>query len=349
MFKKLWYKIVNNRDWILIILGSFLILFSVFNLINFNPFRILQNLQKTPAVEQEGFAPLFIPGTIDDIHQIKADSEQDTVNIYIPERIVIEKINLDAPVKTAETLNATIDDQEVTQFLIPEEYAGGWHEGSASLGMIGNTVISGHHNAFGEVFANLEYLEAGDEIIMLSGANEFYYLIVNKMILPEKEEPLETRLDNARWILSSEDERLTLVTCWPDNSNSHRLILVAVPSESPKLEATPTPEGIDTFQLDRPLTEILIAGTATQTLDQEFIVRNAGRFSVNIRDLPTMDGEIVGSLKAGDEANGLGRSDNGEWIYVNYNTIKGWVSAEVVQILSTVESLPTIGLPTATP
>jgi Sortase (surface protein transpeptidase) len=101
--------------------------------------------------------------------------------------------------------------------------------------VVGNTVISGHHNAFGKVFEHLIDLEVGDEVIMLSGIHEFYYVIVNKMILPEKEESLDRRLQNARWILSSTDERLTLVTCWPANSNSHRLILVAVPEENPSL------------------------------------------------------------------------------------------------------------------
>jgi len=36
-------------------------------------------------------------------------------------------------------------------------------------------------------------------------------------------------LQNARWIMASSDERLTLVTCWPAYSNTHRLILVAKP------------------------------------------------------------------------------------------------------------------------
>jgi sortase A len=49
------------------------------------------------------------------------------------------------------------------------------------------------------------------------------------MIVPERSATPEERLDNARWILPSNDERLTLITCWPYDSNSHRLILVAAP------------------------------------------------------------------------------------------------------------------------
>jgi len=49
------------------------------------------------------------------------------------------------------------------------------------------------------------------------------------MILPERNEPVDTRLQNARWILPSADERLTLLTCWPYTTNTHRLIIVAIP------------------------------------------------------------------------------------------------------------------------
>ena len=187
---KIWQTIKDNKDWLLIILGTILIIFAVFNLINFNPFSIIQNLNVTPAVEQESFAPLFIPKS----SEVETEEDKVSVSPDIPERIVIEKIDLDAPVKLAETINVSVDGTDVVQFLIPDEFAGGWHEGSAHLGEVGNTVISGHHNAFGKVFAHLVDLEVGDRVIILSGTKEFDYIIANKMILPEKDEPLDVRL-----------------------------------------------------------------------------------------------------------------------------------------------------------
>jgi sortase A len=343
----MWKKIKDNRDWLLIIIGSVLVIISVFNLTDFNPLTIINSREQTPAVEQEGFAPLFIPKTTANV--AAQEDGQPANQIYVPDRIVIDKIDLDAPVKPAEAINVSIDDQEVTQFLIPEEYAAGWHEGSAPLGVAGNTVLSGHHNAYEEVFANLVDLEAGDEVIMLSRGKEFFYTIVNKMILPEKDESLETRLENARWILPSKDERLTLVTCWPADSNSHRLILVAVPESSPAPTPTPTMTPTEAIALTRPLIQNLKSGsTPTPTpLAQEFIVRNAGRYSVNMRYLPNMDGEIIGSFKAGDEAKGLGRTEDGTWIFINYDEVEGWVSADLVQILSPVESMPELETPEA--
>jgi sortase (surface protein transpeptidase) len=49
------------------------------------------------------------------------------------------------------------------------------------------------------------------------------------MILAEEGQEIGVRLENARWLQPSDDERLTLVTCWPQWSNTHRLIIVARP------------------------------------------------------------------------------------------------------------------------
>jgi sortase A len=53
--------------------------------------------------------------------------------------------------------------------------------------------------------------------------------VSERHILPEKGQPLSVRLKNAAWIQPTTDERLTLVTCWPYTSNTHRLIIVARP------------------------------------------------------------------------------------------------------------------------
>ena len=84
----------DSKDWILIMLGVILIMFAVFNLIDFNPFTYVESLKETPAVEQEGFAPLFIPVTRADSSAETSPDEGISSNAFIPERIVIEKINL---------------------------------------------------------------------------------------------------------------------------------------------------------------------------------------------------------------------------------------------------------------
>jgi LPXTG-site transpeptidase (sortase) family protein len=150
----------------------------------------------------------------------------------IPDRLVIPKIALDAPVIPVSYKNIQVGDQVYYQWLAPEQFAVGWQDSSALLGLPGNTVLNGHHNAYGKVFKDLVTLEIGDAISIYSGSQEFRYRVVAKMLLPERFAPLSTRLENARWIEPSTDERITLITCWPAESNTHRVVIVAFPVEN---------------------------------------------------------------------------------------------------------------------
>ena len=90
-------------------------------------------------------------------------------------------------------------------------------------------MLNGHHNIKGMVFRNLYQVEAGDTIEVYSGEQVFKYVVVHTDILPERNQPIDVRLSNAEWIKETEDERITLITCWPWESNTHRVIVVAVP------------------------------------------------------------------------------------------------------------------------
>jgi len=72
-------------------------------------------------------------------------------------------------------------------------------------------------------------LKPGDEITLYVEDKPYTYYVAQTMILPEKGQPLETRRENARWIMPTVDERVTLVTCWPYTNNTHRVIVVAAP------------------------------------------------------------------------------------------------------------------------
>ena len=147
----------------------------------------------------------------------------------VPVRIVIPSIDLNAPVVPAPVDFETIAGKEFLQWFVPDEFAVGWHTTSAMLGETGNTVLNGHHNVFGEVFGSLVDVTEGDMIWVESDHYRYSYQITNKMILPEKYEQLDVRMNNAQWILPTIDERLTLISCWPYESNTHRLIIVAIP------------------------------------------------------------------------------------------------------------------------
>ncbi len=147
----------------------------------------------------------------------------------VPGWIVIPSINLDAAVVVSHTKWVQVDGQTFAQWQAPDVYAAGWQEGSALLGEPGNTVINGHHNIYGGVFGHLYELKPYDEIIVYSGDRQFHYLVSQVMKIEERNATLEQRQENARWIMHSSDERLTLVTCWPPTNNTYRLIVVAVP------------------------------------------------------------------------------------------------------------------------
>ena len=145
-----------------------------------------------------------------------------------PDRIVAPAIGLDAPVvpvgwKTVEENGQTFTEWEVA------DYAGGWHKTSAYPGNVGNTVIAGHHNIRGEVFRYVVNLEPGAIVDLYVGQTVYRYTVTEKYILKEKGMPPEVRADNARWIAPTDDERLTLVTCWPYTDNTHRVVVVAKP------------------------------------------------------------------------------------------------------------------------
>jgi LPXTG-site transpeptidase (sortase) family protein len=159
----------------------------------------------------------------------KAASPKIVRNAYIPDRIVIDSIKLDAPVIIATNQSIELKDQWFEQWIAPDEFAVGWHDHSAPLGIPGNTVLNGHHNEFGKVFANLVYLKDGDLIRVYSGNKSFWFEVSEMMVLNEREASIESRMENARWISETADERLTLVTCWPKRTNTHRLIVVAYP------------------------------------------------------------------------------------------------------------------------
>lgn len=245
---------------------------------NVSPFRMVSTVDHEPGTienpEQSGPLPFAFQTNRPDIPALKSSSDfkrrwtsthrersnpeslssrphpSDTLEPEIPVRIVIPVIDLDAPIVPVNPVADKLMPQDMQklqpgqvylQWPVPDFFAAGWHADSARLGEPGNTVLNGHHNIYGKVFGRLVDLEPGDVILVYSDDSLFTYLITNKMILPEKYQDIDIRMTNAQWILPSQDERLTLITCWPEKSNSHRLIIVAKPSGRLKLNSPEKP------------------------------------------------------------------------------------------------------------
>jgi len=147
-----------------------------------------------------------------------------------PSDLWIPALDLRAPIVAIAPREITLGGQRVAQLDVPNAFAAGWNTLSAPVGSPGNTVLIGHNNEFGEVFRNLDRINVGDEIVLYTALGERRYTASEVVTLPEENSPLAERLANAAWIAPSTDERLTLVTCWPYFTNTHRLVVVAHPA-----------------------------------------------------------------------------------------------------------------------
>jgi LPXTG-site transpeptidase (sortase) family protein len=152
-----------------------------------------------------------------------------TASKAIPDRILIDAIGLNAPVVPVGEHPLKLGGKVYSQWDVPGYFAAGWQQNSASLGQPGNTVLDGHHNTDGEVFRYLVKLKPGDRVTLEAQGRRFHYIVVQTMTLPERDQPIQVRLNNARWILPTDDERVTLITCWPYTTNTYRLVVIALP------------------------------------------------------------------------------------------------------------------------
>jgi uncharacterized protein YgiM (DUF1202 family) len=94
--------------------------------------------------------------------------------------------------------------------------------------------------------------------------------------------------------------------------------------------------------LEGVLDEIPVVGVeseGTPPAGGEVTVVAYGR--VNVRTEPALNGEIIGQLDVGDEAQATARSnDNNDWLLIENDSIEGWVAFFTVRVQGDLESLP---------
>lgn len=146
-----------------------------------------------------------------------------------PTRLVIPTIEMDNSIAPVGIRLFEIDGQQYGIWNVRDNEVG-WHNLSAGLGYVGNTVLSGHSDIKARVFQNLHQVEVGDEIVAFTNSHPRQYVIIEKLLVQEKGVSLETRIQNAQLIAPTNDERLTLVTCAKPGA-THRLIVIAQPKD----------------------------------------------------------------------------------------------------------------------
>lgn len=119
--------------------------------------------------------------------------------------IKIEAISVNAPVVQGDSWEAL-------------KRGVGQHIGSADPGELGNLVLTGHDDIYGEVFRYLDQLEVGDEVIVFTAANSYVYVVTEKMIVA----PTYVQVMDA-----TQDAVLTLITCYPYLIDTQRVVVRA--------------------------------------------------------------------------------------------------------------------------
>jgi sortase A len=121
-----------------------------------------------------------------------------------PTRIVIPKIQVDAPV-----INGVAwEDLKKGVGHLP---------GSANPGERGNLYLAAHNDIFGEIFRYLEKLEIGDEYFIYAGEQQFRYVVKEKRII----NPTDVEV-----MLPTTEPVATLQTCYPYLVDTHRLVVI---------------------------------------------------------------------------------------------------------------------------
>jgi sortase A len=145
-----------------------------------------------------------------------------------PTRITIPSIKVDSAV---EPVGYQLTDRSLGWQTA--ENAVGWHRSSAMPGSPGNTVMSGHNATRGSrVFRDLYKIKEGAAITVASGGVDHQYAVTEIIVLPYVFASEYRRSQIAASLGQHGDERLTLVTCYPWFTNTHRLLVVAHPVES---------------------------------------------------------------------------------------------------------------------
>jgi sortase A len=108
-------------------------------------------------------------------------------------------------------------------------YAAGHFDSSGNPGGGRNIVFTAHNNMAGEVFRDLNKLVTGDEIIILTDTSEFHYQVQQKFIIPYVGHEAEADQQIGALSAPQSSEMVTLISCWPYYTFTHRIVVVAVP------------------------------------------------------------------------------------------------------------------------
>lgn len=188
-------------------IAAFLIVFIG---LNFSAFYLLaaqwsgpepQNTIQLPARTRAGSLPT---------------SQQSRVKYEKPNSIIIEKINIEAPLVFSSGTSQKELNQALDQGVVI-------YPGSVMPGQKGDLFLSGHSSSYpwdktqyGQVFTLLNRLEPGDLIIIYYNQYQYTYQVTKKYV---------TTPDKAFIWSQTSSSTITLMTCWPIGTALKRLMV----------------------------------------------------------------------------------------------------------------------------
>lgn len=142
-------------------------------------------------------------------------------------RLIIPKIGRNIPLVDVESGNSVDFDHMENIFMRELEKGVIRYPGTARPGETGNAFIFGHSSNFpwlpgnyNQVFALLDQLEAGDEIIAYYGQKKYVYVVSEKTVVKPGDVKALSDRDGTK-------KELSLMTCWPVGTTLKRMLVFA--------------------------------------------------------------------------------------------------------------------------
>lgn len=162
----------------------------------------------TPPTSSGGaqFNEAEIPAHLLPLHQSIASAPAPERRPEQAIQIVIPSIDVDAPIVMGDGW------EQLKQGV-------GQRIGTADPGENGNLVLSAHNDIFGQIFRNLDKLQAGDEIIVYTNVRAYTYVL--------EQEPFIVEPTFVQVLEPTSNASLTLVSCYPYLVDTERIIVKA--------------------------------------------------------------------------------------------------------------------------
>lgn len=166
-------------------------------------------------------------------------------------RIVIPAIALDKKVVQVGYAVQQNDDGQPIAVWDVDKYRVGHHQGTSNPGDGSNIVLAGHSGGAAYPFNDIYWLEPGHVIQLTSNDQIYDYTVTERLVVDEDGQPWEKRQENARYMDPTDQEMVTMITCWPlvDQPGipkfSQRVIVRAQPATPETTVAQPATAGED--------------------------------------------------------------------------------------------------------